>query len=371
MRETLGPRAKESADASGEALEIVDCDVHNYLTSPADLEPYLSPRWREYLRAYGFRMPNSIAFFATRPRKQAARSDSFPPSGKPAGSDPDFLRKQLLDEWSTRYAILNPLEQIFMGSQFAEYSAALCSALNDYTKDVWLASDPRLYASICVPEDGDLAALEIERLASDSRFVQVLLNCRTREPLGTRRYWKIYEAATAFDLPVAIHVGGVGGNMITGAGWPSYYYEDHADYAQAFHAQLISLVCEGVFERYPKLNFVFEEGGFAWVAALMWTLDSAWKLLGSEIPRVCELPSTYIRRHCWFTTQPIEEPERPEQFSEILEDLGMSDHLLFSTDYPHWDFDAPDSAIPRTVPMDLRRAIMGGNAMRLYRLPSN
>jgi uncharacterized protein len=48
--------------------------------------------------------------------------------------------------------------------------------------------------------------------------------------------------------------------------------------------------------------------------------------------------------------------------------MRMPDHILFATDYPHWDFDAPDRALPRTVAQPLRDAIMSDNARALYRL---
>ena len=40
---------------------------------------------------------------------------------------------------------------------------------------------------------------------------------------------------------------------------------------------------------------------------------------------------------------------------------------MFSTDYPHWDFDAPDAAIPTSLPIERRRKIMSENARALYR----
>jgi len=39
---------------------------------------------------------------------------------------------------------------------------------------------------------------------------------------------------------------------------------------------------------------------------------------------------------------------------------------MFSSDYPHWDFDSPVKALPAAVPADMRRQIMGENAARLY-----
>jgi uncharacterized protein len=364
-----GAEARSEVATRRAAEPIIDTDIHNYLPDDATIREYLPTRWRHYHEAFGTRNPNSIAFFPTRPRNMAARADAWPTSGAP-GSDLQLMRDQHLDLWDVTIGILNPLEQIFMGSQFPAYSAALTTALNTYTLERWIEPESRLYGSICVPyEDADYSVAEIRRLADHPRFVQVLLNLRTREPLGSRRYWKIYEAAVEHDLPVAVHVGGVGGNTITGAGFPSYYFEDHAGYPQAFQAHVTSLICEGVFEAFPTLRWVCQEGGFAWVPWLSWRLDRAWQVLGAEVPHVKALPSTYIKRHLWYTTQPIEEPERPGQFAELLDqlqELGITDRLLFSSDYPHWDFDAPDRALPREMSTALKRGVLAGHAAALY-----
>ena len=42
--------------------------------------------------------------------------------------------------------------------------------------------------------------------------------------------------------------------------------------------------------------------------------------------------------------------------------------LMFATDYPHWDFDAPDQALPGRLPLRIRAKIMAENARALYRL---
>jgi predicted TIM-barrel fold metal-dependent hydrolase len=347
------------------ALRLVDADIHNALPSEQALYPYLSERWRRYHALFG--SPDYPGTSYPRLSPNAARSDAWPPSGLPPGADLDFLRAQLLDTWGIDYGILNPL--IGVDGPHVEYSAALARAVNDWQVESWLEPEPRLRAAIVVPyQDADLAAAEIERRGGDRRFVQVLLLARTAEPLGRRRFWKIYEAAAAHDLPIGIHFGGSGGWPFTGGGWPSFYIEDHAGMAQAFQAQVISLVCEGVFARFPTLKVVLIEGGFAWLAPLMWRLDRSWAQLREAAPELREPPSSYIRRHLWLTTQPMEEPARPEYFPQLLEHLDMPDKLMFATDYPHWDFDSPDQALPARLPPEWERRIMAANAHALYRL---
>ena len=75
-----------------------------------------------------------------------------------------------------------------------------------------------------------------------------------------------------------------------------------------------------------------------------------------------------IREHVWLTTQPIDEPPRAADFGTLLDDLGMNDRIMFATDYPHWDFDAPDRALPTGLDHGVRERIMAGNARSLYRL---
>jgi predicted TIM-barrel fold metal-dependent hydrolase len=40
-----------------------------------------------------------------------------------------------------------------------------------------------------------------------------------------------------------------------------------------YMATVNSLVCEGVFEKFPTLKFVAVEGGVAWLPHLMWRMD--------------------------------------------------------------------------------------------------
>src|SRR6185295_19414615 len=137
---------------------------------------------------------------------------------------------------------------------------------------------------------------------------------------------------------------------------------------QSFYAQVASMVTSGIFELFPTLKIVLIEGGFAWVPPLMWRLDQSWKQLKEEAPLLKRLPSEYIREHFWISTQPMEEPPQRRFFTQLLEQLDMNDKLMFATDYPHWDFDAPDRAFPVELPLALKRNILAENARELYKL---
>jgi predicted TIM-barrel fold metal-dependent hydrolase len=68
----------------------------------------------------------------------------------------------------------------------------------------------------------------------------------------------------------------------------------------------------------------------------------------------------------------MEEPPVPHQFVQLLEQAPwLQDRLMFATDYPHWDFDAPDACLPQTeLPDGFEEKLMCGNARKLYHLPA-
>lgn len=366
-----------AADDRAQGTTIIDCDVHNAVPpdSVAELGPYLPRRWIRYLELIGTRSLGEDVLIRARPA--TSRSDAWPPNGKGPGEDPAFAAEQLLDAFGIDCAILNNMSgnwQPFIGgNQPAQFSVALMRALNDWTQETWLDVDPRWRSSICVPfEEPAAAAEEIERRmegAGAERWLQVLVADRTEKPFGNPRYWPLLEAAAHHGLPIAFHPGGRGMNPVTGCGWPSYYYEDHVGYPQAAFSHLASLIFEGAFDRWPELQVVMVEGGYSWAPPFAWRLDSCHRLLHDEVPHLELVPSEYLRRHLWFTTQPVEEPEHASAFPAMhrqLERAGLAGRLMFSSDYPHWDFDSPTAAIPRGLDADARDAIMSRNAAALY-----
>jgi uncharacterized protein len=348
---------------------IADCDVHPARATPTELYPFLAKRWHAHLETIGAGPYHGMMVGPPFPKGQpnASRRDAYPPEGGPQGSSLSFMQKQHLDQNNVALGVLNPLGT-GQGIRNHELATAVCAAINDWQIEKWTSKESRLKASVVVAnEDGPAAAAEIRKRAGDKNFVQVLLLSRNTEPLGQRRYWPIYEAAEEVGLPVGIHAFGYGGNPITASGWPSYYIEEMVGHAQCQQTVLASLVLEGVFERFPKLKAVMIEAGFGWAPSLMWRLDRVWQRLSDEVPHLKRSPSDYIRDHVWWTTQPMEDPERRDHLFEVIDWIGW-DRLLFATDYPHWDFDEPSRVLPVGVSDANREAFYLGNALKLYGL---
>ncbi len=297
------------------------------------------------------------------------RPDWKPEQGN-AGTDPELLRRHVLDGFGSHFAICNVLH----GAQaiFSEdLSAAFCRAVNDWIVAEYLDRDPRLRASVVVPmHSPELAAREIERKAEDQRFVQVLVLELGELPLGRRQYWPMYRAAERFDLPIGIHAGSSFRHPPTNLGWPSYYLEDYVSWSTGFAGVLNSLISEGVFVEFPRLKVVLMESGVTWLPSWMWRADKTWRGIRAEVPWLEKAPSEYAREHVRLTIQPFDAPPTTEQLRHVLEEINCEEMLLFSSDYPHWHYDGTD-ALPDGLPEVLARKILVENALRTYpRLPS-
>jgi predicted TIM-barrel fold metal-dependent hydrolase len=349
---------------------IIDGDFHPAVRHIKDLKPYLPAHAWEVLSTYGMRRRHGMGYEPyPKSAPNACRRDAWPEEGGRPGSSLALIQRQYLDAYGVSYAIMGPLGISGQSELNHDLAVALASAVNDWQRDAFTRPDPRLRSGIVVPyEDAEASVREIDRCAPDAAYAQVFMLTRTGEPAGNRRYWPIYEAAERHGLPVGLHVFGASGHPYTGAGWPSYYVEEGAGHSTSCQTVVTSLVIEGAFERFPKLKVVIVEGGFAWLAPLMWRLDKLYERMRSEVPHLKRKPSEYIREHVWCTTQPIEEPAEPRHLYEMMELTGW-DRLLFASDYPHWDFDDPLRTFPAGLAPDRRKQILGGNARAVYRLP--
>jgi uncharacterized protein len=340
----------------------VDCDLHPVVPHLTSLLPYLDDYWRDQVTTRGMTDLVSQSYPPNSPI--SARPDWRPAKGKP-GSNLADMQAQALDPFGTRFGICNPLFGVQM--VFSEDMAvAFARALNDWLVKEWLDKDGRLRGSIVIPAQSvEKSVAEIERCAKDKRFVQVLMLVMGDIPLGKRAYWPIYAAAERLGLPIGVHAGSSYHNPPTSVGWGSYHVEDYVAQAQAFQTQLTSLIVEGVFARHPKLKMVMLESGFTWLPPYLWRLHKFWRGIRMETPWVDRAPLEIVRSNIRFSLQPIDAPPEPDVLNRLLDHMQSDELLLFSTDYPHWQFDR-DEALPECISSDLVRKIMIDNPLATY-----
>lgn len=352
-----------------ERQPIADCDVHEGMQSITELKPYLPEEWHMYFNRDSLgRLPAKHPYMHP---QGGTRLDLI--HGDQTSDDmfPERVRTQLLDAYGIEAAMLvGTYVHQFTAMPQKRFAAALASGYNDWLIERWLALDTRFKGSVAVAaQEPLLAAEEIDRVGGHPSMVQVNLPMPSPQlPWGDERYHPIWEAAVRNKLRVAMHVsppaGLFGASSVNG--WATSYLELRCQYVLQFQSGLMSLVCNGVFERFPDLKVVLLEGGFSWVPGLMWKLDQSWSALRREVPWLRRPPSDYIREQVRFGTQPMEEPPNPKQLIQLIEMLGNDEMLMFATDYPHWDFDEPLHAIPHSLPPDLRRRIFWDNARDFY-----
>jgi uncharacterized protein len=347
---------------------VVDTDIHEMLPSAAALLPYLDPVWHRFITEFGWtdaRLSSGVIPFAVPTPGRGMRADAYPEDGARPGSNLALMKRQLLDENAITIGILNGLFHPASMRVWLEFAAALAPAYNDWQIKEWLEKDSRLRGSVhIVSHDIDLAVREIDRVGPHPQIVQVFLPMVNDKLWGDPMYRPIFRAAQKHGLVVAMHHNGL---TLTATGYGRYWIEYHTCLAQAHMSQITNMVCSGLFTDVPDLRIVVLEGGFSWLPYLMFRFDQQYRELRSEVPWLKRKPSDYIREHFRLATQPMEDLDA-RTLLQLIDMMGSDELLVFATDYPHWDFDAPSRALPPGLPEDLRQKVLWRNADKVYGL---
>ena len=351
-------------------IVVVDADVHAN-EQPAALAPYIEMPWRR-----------SLELLADAP----ARYLDIPGFAPALKLDPPFpggfnLRtvtsaRQMVEELaaiSVDIGILFPDNLLLMAQlPNADYAAALARAYNRWIQEEWSAREPGLYATLlAAPQDPEDAAREIRRYGADPKVCGVYLPSSGVYPLwGHRKYDPILAAAEEMKLPVLLHS--------VSAVHPAFPFNvEQFDTSMARHmvahtfsmmASMINMVTTGVPVRFPNLKICFTEAGVSWVPFVMWHLDKEYNESRREVPFLTDKPSTYIKK-MFFATQPIEEPDNPQDLVTCMRFFNGEDQVLFASDWPHHDFDHPRQVFDLPLSPEGKRKIMGENALRLFEIP--
>jgi len=326
---------------------VVDCDVH--LTErQSDILPYIGEPFDKMLSRssgedYGY-LSNLYPTpgFLTPVTTGKVQSDPV--------RSPDDVRRgmEMLD---TDRVVLTPTQNLYLACvHHDDLAAALAGAYNRYLLDTFIDPDDGLYGVVVVPpQKPQRAAEEVDKHADEDGIIAAFVpSGGVHPPLGDRRYDPIYEATEHAGLPLMMH--NAAGTMIKNFTKQFYgldrYLSAHVPaHAMQHMVNLSSMITRGVPERYPDLEFVVQEAGVGWIPYFMRRFDAEYSGKREDAPLLERPPSEYIRDQFYFTSQPLEGADDPAYIEHTLRLFGGAENLMFSSDYPHLDFDHSDELL--------------------------
>lgn len=366
-RTTSGSTNINDAPAS---LSIVDCDFHPFVPfneiiarMPSRVRRYVQPS--DYAAVMG-REHNRFLI----PTGEPLRLDAKPTNGGLAGSDPAFAVVDYLDRWGIAAAIMMPIQAMGVIAWAAEDVVnSYLSALNDLFIEMWHAEDRRYRVLISVsPHDPDAAVREIERLADAPGVVGFQIPMG-EIGLGSSAMFKVYAVAAHHGLPLFLHPNSVDCSLQNSPSCAGRitrsYAEHHVLLGQPGQGAAAQLVLSGALARFPDLRVVLSEFGFSWVGPMLWRMDTAWQRGGGADGLLSRRPSEYVLNQMRFTTQPFDEPANPRDLRPLLDAMQAQRTVVFSSDYPHWDTDHPDTVL-RRLPPELRQRVSMQTAVETF-----
>jgi 5-carboxyvanillate decarboxylase len=139
-----------------------------------------------------------------------------------------------------------------------ETAIALAAASNDQVSQAVHKHPDRFAALAAVaPQAPQAAAKELERAVTRLKLKGAVVNSHTQgEYLDDQKFWPIFEAAEALNVPIYIHPNTPPRDMIgplLARGLDGAIY----GFAVECGMHLLTIIASGVFDRFPKLQMVF------------------------------------------------------------------------------------------------------------------
>jgi len=278
------------------------------------------------------------------------------------------LARRSMDAMGLDYQVVFPTQMLNLGMHPQDdVEVALARAFSRWMIERILPEDARLKGLVYLPFNTPEASEALVEEYADTPGVIGFTVCSTRnKPVHHNAYMRLYRMIEETGKPLAFH---------TGFNWgdPSFSQLNRfiSMHALSFaHYNLIhatNWVINGIPERFPKLKVLWVEAGIAWLPFLMQRLDHEFMMRSCEAPTLKRLPSEYMRE-MFYTSQPMEKSNLA-LLEASMDAMNAKSQLLYASDWPHWDFDAPSTitSLP-FLDEEAKRNILGLNAARLFGL---
>jgi len=217
-----------------------------------------------------------------------------------------------------------------------ETAVAFSRVANDELAEALRRHPTRFTGMIAVaPQDPAAAALEIERGVTRLGMNAVIINSHTQgEYLSDSKFWDIFAAAEAHDVPIYLHPNSLPKNMIGSfqdCGLDGAIYGFGVE--TGLHA--LRIITAGVFDRFPKLQLIIGHMGEAlpfWAYRLDYMHRAT--VMSNRYESIKPLrkkPSDYLRENFFITNSGV----AWEPAIKFTQDIVGVDRVMYAMDYPY------------------------------------
>ena len=372
----LAHAAEQARKRKYDDLLIVDVDSHHYESEHMkDILPFMeNDVFKQLAISQGHKMRGGIVPTNIGYQDMGGRVTRYPMRGTEKTGEGKHRDVQLglrwMDAMGVDYACLFPTGMLNIGLHpQKEMEVELCWAYNRWlTEKVLPESNGRIYSMLCLPfSDPDECLRQVETFGDRKGVTGFMVTTVRHLPVYDNAYMKVYRAMEERGLALSFH---------SGPNWGDHTFKSCNRFLSA-HAlgftwynilHLTNWVINGLGERFPKLPVIWIEAGLAWIPFLMQRLDHEYMLRSSECPTLKKKPSDYMR-DMYYSSQPMEIQDM-DALKTTFRMIDAETQLLYSSDYPHWDFDLPSTIYDLPFLSEKgKHNILGGNAARLFKLP--
>jgi len=285
------------------------------------------------------------------------------------GSDPHIRIKDMDREGIDVAVLFATVVSSFCALKSVAFETAMIRAYHRWLADYCAAYPSRLLGVAVVPMRDPARAAEVIRECARERWCAgVYLSGHVGDRLLDHPgFQPIWQACEETDLPACFHGGtarppyGVGTFEMTN----NLFLQHAATNPFEMMRALGALVGGGVMDLFPKLRVAILEAGVGWLPYWMERLDEHYELMPEYVPFLRRKPSAAIRSENFFISCDPDEETLP-----FVVNFVGAEHILYASDYPHFDGRFPDTvkltARPEVFPPAVQRKILWDNPRRLY-----
>jgi len=242
----------------------------------------------------------------------------------------------------------------------------LAADANDVLSAAVKANPTRLAGLAAVaPQYPEGAAKELER-ARTLGLKGYLINSHTMgEYLDDKKYWPIFEAAQALDMPLYLHPREPSPAMVAPFLDYGLYFAGFG-FAVETSLHAMRLIMCGLFDQFPRLKIVLGHMGEG-LPFWLQRIDNRYQLqvkIGA-VKKMPRLPSEYFLENFVITTAGVMSASALKLTIEVL---GV-DRIMFAADYPYESVEEGVKFLDEVdITEEQRRKIYSTNAERIFRL---